>query len=118
MALLLIPWTALLGMADGQRWFGDPSIQWAWVTFDAFMVLSLLGVSGRIERATPSARPLCTLLCGATLSDFVLSSVQAVSLHGAVSGWALVFVTAGLCGPLLATALLGTVALVLPTRSH
>ncbi len=118
LAFLLVPWTILLALADGPRWFGDSSIQWAWVTFDAVMVLAILGVSTRVERATPSARPLCTLLCGATLTDFVLSSVQAVSLHGAVTGWARLFVTSGLCGPLLAAALLGTIALVLPTRGR
>lgn len=116
LGVLLVPWTVLLALADGPRWFGDPSIQWAWVTFDAAMVVALLAVGWPVARASPSARPLCFLLCGATLTDFVLSSVQALSLHRSVGGWAALFVLAGLCGPLLATTLLGAVALVLPTR--
>lgn len=118
LALLLVPWTVLLALADGERWFGDPSIQWAWVTFDVCMVAALVAVSRKVATVTPAARALCTLLCGATLTDVVLSTVQALSLHGSVTGWAALFVVAGVCGPLLATALLGTIALVLPTRTR
>ena len=41
----LIPWTVLLAFADGQYWFGDESIQLAWVSFDTLMVVALMGLA-------------------------------------------------------------------------
>ncbi len=112
----LVPWTILLALADGERWFGDRSIQAAWVVFDGVMVLALLGLARLVARARPVARRLAMLLAGATLADVVLSTVQALHLHRAVSGWAALFVAAGLAGPLLATLYLWMIAVAAPKR--
>lgn len=113
----LVPWTVLLALADGERWFGDRSIQAAWVVFDGCMVLALLGLGRLVSRARPVARRLAMLLAGATLTDVVLSTVQALHLHRAVGGWAALFVTAGIAGPLLATLYLWMIAVAAPGRS-
>lgn len=114
LGLLLIPWTLILAMANGRRWFGDTSIQWAWVIFDGVMVVALLGLGRLVRRRPMPARLLAVFLAGATWSDFVLTAVQAFHLHRAVSGWAALFVAAGMAGPLMATALLLTLAVVVP----
>ncbi|MFN3201028.1 MAG: phosphatidylglycerol lysyltransferase domain-containing protein [Bradymonadia bacterium] len=114
LGVLLVPWTLVLALADGRRWFGDVSIQWAWVIFDAVMVFALLGLGRLVRRRPGPARLLAVFLAGATWTDFVLTTVQAFHLHRAVSGWSLAFVLAGMSGPLLATLLLLVMALVLP----
>ena len=38
---LLIPWTALLAVANARAWFPAPAIKWAWVIFDAALALAL-----------------------------------------------------------------------------
>ncbi len=114
--LALVPWTVLLALADGRYWFGDPSIKWAWVTFDALMVGALLWLAEQISRGRRAARTLAVFFAGATLTDLVLSTVQALHLHRAVTAWEpRIFVAAGLAGPLVCTALLVTIAVVLPT---
>ncbi len=110
LAVLLVPWTALLALADGPKWFGDASIQRAWVAFDALMVGALSGLSLLVWRRRPAARTLAILLAGATSTDFVLTTVQAFNLHHDLTGWAAVFVTAGMVGPLVATLLLAALA--------
>ncbi len=115
-AALLVPWTALLAAADGARWFGGPSIQAAWVAFDSGMVVALAGLAVLLRRRHRYALPVATLLCGATLTDVVLTVVQAANLHRAVEGITLLFVAAGIFGPLLATVSLGMVATVVAPR--
>lgn len=112
----LVPWTVLLALSDGDRWFGDRSIQAAWVVFDGVMALALLGLARLVARGRPVARRLAMLLAGATLTDLVLSAVQALHLHRAVGGWAVLFVAAGLAGPLLATVYLWMIAIAAPGR--
>jgi len=113
-AILLIPWTFMLGRVDGQKWFGDPSIQSAWVIFDLALCLSLLGLARLVRKRRPSARPLSMLLAGACMADFILSMVQSLHLHVFVTGWAAVFVLAGIVGPFVATTVLATIATVTP----
>jgi len=113
-AALLIPWTFMLGWVDGARWFGDVSIQSAWVIFDLGLCLGLLGLARLVARKRPIARPLSMLLAGACLADFILSMVQALHLHADATGWAGGFVLAGILGPLVATAVLATIAAVAP----
>ncbi len=118
MAVMLVPWTLLLWAADGERWFGDPSIQYAWVVFDALMVVALLTLARVVGRARPMAPAMAMFLSGATLTDLCLSAVQAFHLHQGVGGWAALFVTAGLAGPLICTLLLWVIAVVLPRRAE
>ena len=116
LAALLVPWTVLLALADGARWFGDASIQWAWVAFDALMVGGLAHLARLVARGSPAAATLALLLAGATATDFVLTTVQALNLHAAVTGLAAAFVLAGMLGPLLATALLLVMAVAMQQR--
>jgi len=115
LAALLIPWTVLLASADGERWFGDPSIQSAWVAFDTAMVLALTGLGAIVRWGKRGARPLALLLAGATSADFLLTTAQALNLHQSVTGLEMLFVAAGTLGPLVATVLLVGLADALPT---
>ena len=116
LSILLVPWTLLLALADGRHWFGDASIQWAWVVFDSVFVCALYGLAKWVDRGRAIAAPIALFLGGATLTDFVLSSVQAFYLHRAVTGWALLFVLAGQTGPLLATLFLVALGIAAPVR--
>ena len=114
LAGLLIPWTILLALADGARWFGDESIQNAWVAFDALLACSLAALGWLIRAGHPVAKPAALFLAGTTLTDFVLTAVQAVNLHQDVSGWQSLFVMAGMMGPLAATVFLVSLHLAAP----
>ena len=108
-----VPWTILLAGCDGVYWLGSESIQWAWVTFDCLLATGLLFLFHRLK-SRPS-QGIAWVLGGATLADSILSIVQALSLHQTVTDWALVFVLAGVLGPILATGALFTLAWVNPT---
>lgn len=114
LATLLIPWTVLLAAVDGERWFGDASIQGAWVAFDTAYCLALFWLARLVARGHPLARAWSMFLAGATMTDFVLSSVQAFFLHRAVTGGAALAVLVGIAGPAAATLTLWTLALVAP----
>ncbi|MGB0588450.1 MAG: phosphatidylglycerol lysyltransferase domain-containing protein [Myxococcota bacterium] len=116
LAALLVPWTLLLASADGERWFGDPSIQSAWVAFDTAMVVALTALGALVHWGKRGARPLALLLAGATGADFLLTTAQALNLHQSVSGLEALFVAAGALGPLIATGLLIGLADALPSR--
>ncbi|MDP6943320.1 MAG: hypothetical protein QF464_04150, partial [Myxococcota bacterium] len=116
LALLLIPWTWFLSSVDGQRWFGDASIQSAWVIFDSLMVVALTGLAGLVWWRKALARPVALSLAGATGADFVLTAVQAANLHHSVEGAATLFVAAGVLGPLSATMLLVFLAMTRPEQ--
>lgn len=106
LGILLIPWTILLALADGNYWFGDESIQGAWVAFDSVMVIALIGLSFLCRSNHSAAQPMSVFLAGATLTDFVLTTVQALNLNHAVTGYTGLFLIAGMAGPLIATLLL------------
>lgn len=116
LAALLIPWTLLLANADGERWFGDASIQRAWVAFDAVMVVALSALGALVWWRKRIARPMALVLAGATAADLLLTSVQAMNLHQDVAGAELLFVVAGAAGPLIATLVLVALFDALPGR--
>lgn len=116
-AVLLIPWTLLLALADGEEWFGDASIHIAWVVFDACMILALAALARLVWLQKSVARTLGVFLAGATLTDFVLTTAQATHLHREAGGWALLFILAGMAGPALATAFLVALATAAPIPS-
>ena len=90
------------------------SIQQAWVVFDAATVCALSGLAWLVRRDHRLAQTLSVFLAGATLTDFLLTTVQAMTLHGELTGWSALFVAAGVAGPLLATLFLGTLAAAAP----
>ena len=110
---ILIPWTVLLSLADGDHWFGSTSIQWAWVTFDVMLAGGLSALLMRLR--TRPVNPYAWILGGATMADTVLSIVQALSLHHEASGINLILVYMGVLGPILATLTLFTLAWVNPS---
>ena len=116
LAVLLVPWTILLSLVDGVHWFGDVSIQKAWVAFDVAMTLGLMGLSRLVAMARPSGRRFSMFLAGATIADFVLSLFQALHLHRSVTGLTALVVVMGVSGPLVATAVLISIAMVAPTK--
>lgn len=118
LAGLLIPWTVLLAVADGKAWFGDTSIQAAWVVFDGGLALALFYLASKVRRMRRSARPLAMFIAGMTMTDFLLSSVQAFHLHASVGGWKLLLVLIGISGPLLATLMLLSIASFTPIQSR
>jgi phosphatidylglycerol lysyltransferase len=118
LATLLIPWTVLLALVDGQRWFGDTSIQWAWVSFDTAYCVALFWLARLVAREHRLARAWSMFLAGTTMTDFVLSSVQAFFLHRMSTGWDLLAVLVGIAGPAAATLTLWSLALVAPIDGH
>ena len=55
LALVLIPWTILIAFAPSNRWFPSPFIKWAWVMFDAALVLALSSLAHRWRRGLDTA---------------------------------------------------------------
>jgi phosphatidylglycerol lysyltransferase len=83
LALLLIPWTALLMSLDTASWFPSPWVKWGWVGFDLALCAALL-VLGRRFRPWLS-RMIVTLV---TL-DACLTLVQASFFNfGLIHGYA------------------------------
>ncbi len=50
LALALVPWTALLALADAHTWFPAPWVKWAWVGFDALVGGALVALAWRFRR--------------------------------------------------------------------
>ena len=116
--VVLLPWTTLLAVANGEAWFGDESIKWAWVTFNALLGISLMALTRLLWIQHPIARRMSMFLAGATMTDAVLSTAQAVQLHSAVQGWAAFFVFLGVTGPCVATAFLWCIAIASPSTGQ
>jgi phosphatidylglycerol lysyltransferase len=72
LALLLIPWTALLALAPLERWFPNSLVRWGWVAFDLAVAVGLFALIRR-----PS-RTLVTVLAAAVSADAVLTIVEAL----------------------------------------
>jgi lysylphosphatidylglycerol synthetase-like protein (DUF2156 family) len=69
LAVLLVPWTVALALADTERWFRSRREQLGWIAFDALMAGALLSL-GRKWR-----RPVAGAVCAAALADGVLTTV-------------------------------------------
>jgi phosphatidylglycerol lysyltransferase len=102
LAVLLVPWTALLALPVARRWFPSAAVQWAWVLFDVAMVLGLLALAARYRRG------LGVTLAACATGDAALTLVQAVAynvprVHAA---WEAAVVAVGCGAPALAAAVL------------
>ena len=53
LAILLVPWTLLIALADG-RWFPSPIVKWAWVVFDIGICIALVSMRTRRRRILAS----------------------------------------------------------------
>lgn len=73
LALLLIPWAALLALPAAAVWFPSRAIQYGWVGLDVALVGAMLTLAARW-------RPrLARLLGGAAAADFVGGALQALT---------------------------------------
>ena len=102
LALLLLPWSALLASLDTAVWFPQPWVQWAWVSFDLSLAAALFWLSLRFRRW------LSRLLLGLVLADALLTLSQAASfnLPRVQSAGALLGVLVGILAPSFASLVL------------
>jgi phosphatidylglycerol lysyltransferase len=102
LAILLVPWTALLMLAPAERTFGAAWIKWAWVYFDLGLSLALFHLL--LKRS----RWLLTALCLAVSGDALLTTLEAALWNFPRAGSTLdYFLIALACaGPLLAAIVL------------
>ena len=47
LAVLLVPWTALLMLAGATQFFPSPLVKWSWVGFDVALAVALFALAGR-----------------------------------------------------------------------
>lgn len=102
LAVLLVPWTALLAAADSCRWFPYVVMKWVWFGFDILLMIGLFTLHARWRDGL--AR-LVTYLVGA---DAILTAVQSACWNAPrahETGEKLVLVVATLA-PVLAYAVL------------
>ena len=72
LALILIPWTILIALADADRWFPSPAVKWTWVAFDAALVPALSSLARRWRRGLDTAlAALVTADAAATLFQLI-----------------------------------------------
>ncbi|WP_426755418.1 phosphatidylglycerol lysyltransferase domain-containing protein [Myxococcus sp. Y35] len=90
LAVLLVPWTALLALPATARWFPSVAVQWAWVLFDVGLTVGLFSLVRRWRDS------LATVLGGLTAADACLTFAQAVTynvpLARAPLDWAIIAV--------------------------
>jgi phosphatidylglycerol lysyltransferase len=98
LAALLVPWTVLLALLDGPRWFGAAWVQWFWVVFDVALCATLLALS------TQKRRRLANIVLGLVIFDALASLVQAlvIAVPRIRTGAEAVIVVAGVLAPTLA----------------
>ena len=99
LALLLVPWTVALALAETEHWFPNASIQAGWALFDALLIVLLFAL---VQRWRP---PLATLLVGLTTLDAILTfwQVMVFNIDTATRPWHWLVITAAISGPLLAS---------------
>jgi phosphatidylglycerol lysyltransferase len=102
LALLLVPWTVALALADTLTWFPSREVQLAWVVFDVLICAAMLILARRF-------RPrLGTVVAIAVTGDALLTLLQAAlwnmpRLDSAIEA---VVALAGCFAPILAAAIL------------
>jgi phosphatidylglycerol lysyltransferase len=75
LALLLIPWTALLALAPTDRWFPAGWVQAGWVTFDLFLIVAIFALSARWRVW------LATLLAALISTDAALTLIEVLTFN-------------------------------------
>ena len=110
---LLIPWTLLLASLDGNVWFGDGAVQWAWVGLDAFIATAMLTLSGLVWRGQRNLQRLNKGLIALTTLNLIFAISHAIWMHHLLVGWLTMGFAIALAGPLLATLLLGILGTVM-----
>jgi len=75
LAFLLLPWTAILALADSARWFPSPAVKWAWVLFDLGLAAALVAAGTRLRRGAS------TLLASVVTADAALTLWQVAAFN-------------------------------------
>ncbi|HVX97663.1 MAG TPA: DUF2156 domain-containing protein [Polyangia bacterium] len=75
LALLLVPWTALLAFADPQRWFPSRGVQLGWVLFDLALAAALVRLARRWRTGLDVA------LAALVSADAALTTFEAVTFN-------------------------------------
>lgn len=75
LAVLLVPWSALLAALDTGWWFPSAAVQWAWIAFDLSLAVALWLLTRRFRRW------LSRLLVALVMADTLLTAIQAVSFN-------------------------------------
>jgi phosphatidylglycerol lysyltransferase len=98
LALLLIPWTAILVAAPAARWFPSAAIKWAWVAFDVILALALARLARRWRQT------LAGWLVVAIGADTVSTAVEGVvwNLAQRPSPWDVSVVLVAIAAPAVA----------------
>lgn len=99
LAVLLVPWTALLALAPTGVWFPSRAVQDAWVAFDVLLIVLMLSLVARWRGR------VAAWLARLTRADALLTTLQVLlwnawTTHG-VGAWCVVVL--GCTGPLLAS---------------
>jgi phosphatidylglycerol lysyltransferase len=75
LALLLVPWTALLALADTSRWFPSRGAQLGWIAFDLALAAALVRLGRRWRAGLDVALALLVSL------DAALTTVEAATFN-------------------------------------
>lgn len=102
LALLLVPWTLVMALGGGPRWFPSPLVKWSWIALDVALCVALLALSGR-WRSWLATTLLVVIALDAltTLGEVVLCDVPRID-----SVLAVVIVLASVTAPAFATVVL------------
>jgi phosphatidylglycerol lysyltransferase len=73
LAIALVPWTAMLALADDDTWFPAPWVKWGWVGFDVLLLAGLAALALRFRRG------LALALCGAITADALVTWIEAAA---------------------------------------
>jgi len=108
LATLLVPWTVLLALVDGPRWFPSHAAHVGWVVWDALLVVMMFRLVRRWR-----AR-LATTLILMTTADAALTLLQVLTynLERCTRPWHYLLAVLGVTGPLLAATFFWTTRLV------
>jgi phosphatidylglycerol lysyltransferase len=106
LTILLVPWTALLGLAAPARWFPSPAVQLGWTAFD-LVLLGGLAALWRRPRAW-----LASLLAALVSADAILTVTEVLTFNARRGPSALewVVLAGAMAGPTAAAIFLAVAA--------
>ena len=85
LAALLVPWTAMVAIADDAAWFPSPAVKYAWIAFDVVLAAALFTLAARWHKWMGRAIAIVVTLDAAlTLAQIVL--FNAPRARGVVDG--------------------------------
>ncbi|NTX58341.1 DUF2156 domain-containing protein [Myxococcus sp. CA039A] len=102
LAVLLLPWTALLALPATTRWFPSARVQWGWVLFDVGLAAGLFSLVRRWRDGLATAL-VCLTAADACLTFVQAATYNAVRARGPVD-W--LVITAAVLAPATASGLL------------